>query len=68
MSQFIVNQSCDMCKNTDTGLVKMTIGDVVHHLCYSCMWKFGKDVKQFLDMNYNEEQIKKIEGKGIDET
>lgn len=34
MSQFIMNQSCDMCKNTDTGLVRMTVGDAVHHLCY----------------------------------
>lgn len=68
MSKFIVNQSCDMCKSTDIGLVKMTVGDAVHHLCYSCMWKFGKNVKQFIDMNYNEEQIKKIEEEGIDET
>ena len=55
MSKFIVNQSCDMCHKIELGLVKMTIGNTEHHLCYKCMTIFTFDVVEFASHNLREE-------------
>lgn len=55
MSVYVVNQSCDMCKQIEKPLCTMTVGNTKHPMCYTCMSKFVWDLAQFAELNLRNE-------------